>query len=246
MNPAGRTLDLDLLLKRLGAFPVMGLAHAGSPEMHIRWAREGPKKRDVHLRGHKTAIDTLVTYEVEHKKALLQVYDEYVDQLLESRADGRPNKHSALRDFLIFAEQQLLQLVGRLEVRDARKRAAQIFGLTCDTRFARTRRPSIDQVKWAEERTIARFKLLQKWRGDGLLGAAWLKGVYVLGFYISELNGAPLDPETFHADAACLVALCRTLDAAERLDRIEKSAARKAEKRRPRPPREAVPDMSVN
>jgi hypothetical protein len=124
-----------------------------------------------------------------------------------------------------------LQSVGGLEVREARKRTALLFDLTCDNRFARTRRPSIDQVKWAEERTIARFTLLQqRWRGGALLGRAWLKGVYVLGFYIGEMNGTPLDPEAFCQDATCLVSICRTLDAVERLDRIEKSAARKAKR----------------
>jgi hypothetical protein len=106
-----------------------------------------------------------------------------------------------------------------------------MFGLTCDTRFSRTRRPSVDQVKWAEERTIARFKLLHRWRGDRLLGSAWLKCVYVLGFYIAEMNGTPLDPEAFCTDATCLVSICRTLDAVERLDRVEKTQERKLEKR---------------
>ncbi len=242
-----KTLDIDHILKRLGEFPIVGLAHAGNREMQTRRARDDLKTRKILLRGHKSAIDALIAYEIGHKKSQLQIYDKFVDGLLQSRTDGRPNKHSALRDFLIFTEQVLLQSVGRLEVRDARKRTAQMFGLTCDTKFARTRRPSIDQVKWAEERTIARFKLLQRWRGARLLSPAWLKCVYVLGFYIAEMNGTPLDPEAFHADATCLVSICRTLDAVERLDRIEKSAARKTEKRMTgQRGNSAAPGVSVN
>jgi hypothetical protein len=231
-KPASRTIDLDRLLKRLAEFPIVGVAHAGTREMQTRWARDDLKAKDIVLRGHRSAIDALVAFEVEHRRSQLQVFDELVDELLQCRTDGRPNKHTALRDFIIFTQQVLLQSVGRLETREARKRTAQMFGLTSDTKFARTRRPSIDQVKWAEERTIARFMLLQRWRGGELLSPAWLKCVYVLGFYIGEMNGTPLDPEAFFTDATCLVSVCRTLDAVERLDRIEKSAARKAEKRR--------------
>lgn len=223
-------LDLDHILQRLGEFPVIGIAHAGTVEMQTRWARDELKARNILLRGHKSAINALVAFEVDHKKSQLEAFDEFVDELLGSRTDGRPNKHSALRDFLIFAHQFFLQSVGRLEVRDARKHTAQMFGLTCDTRYARTRRLSIDQVKWAEERTLTRFNLLQRWRGDGLLAAAWNKAVYVLGFYIAEMSGTPLDPEAFHTDATCLVSICRTLDAVERWARIEKSEARRAER----------------
>ena len=245
-TPAG-TLDLDHLLKRIDEFPVVGIAHAGTREMQTRWARDDLKARNILLRGHKSAIDALVGFEVGHKRSQLEAFDEWVDELLQCRTDGRPNKHTALRDFLIFTEHVLLQSVGRLEVREARKRTALMFGLTCDTRFARTRRPSIDQVKWAEERTIARFMLLQqRWRGDALLGPAWLKGVYVLGFYIGEMNGTPLDPEAFCTDATCLVSICRTLDAVERLDRIEKSAARKAENRMTRQRGNSPPGVSAN
>jgi hypothetical protein len=229
-STTANTIDLDHLLKRLAEFPIIGLANAGTPDMQTRWARDDLKDRKVLLRGHRSAIEALVAYEIQHKRSQLKVFDEYVDELLQSRTDGRPNKHSALRDFLIFTEQVLLQSIGRLEVREARKRTAQMFGLTCDTRFARTRRPSIDQVKWAEERTMARFILLRRWRGDDLLAPAWRKGVYVLGFYIGEMSGTPLDPEAFFTDATCLISVCRTLDAVERLDRIEKSAARKSEK----------------
>jgi hypothetical protein len=201
--PAPRTLDLDRLLRRLGEFPVIGLAHAGTADMQMRWAREDLKARNILLRGHRSAIDALVAFEIDRKKSQLQMYDKFVDDLLLCRTDGRPNKHSALRDLLIFAQQVFLQSVGRLEIRDARKRTAQMFGLTCDTKFVRTRRLSIDQVKWAEERTITRFRLLERWRGDQLLSPAWLKAVYVLGFYIAEMNGAPLDPEAFRTDATC-------------------------------------------
>lgn len=227
--PTG-TIDLDRLLKRLAEFPIVGLAHAGTPEMQIRWARNDLAGRKVLLRGHRTAVEALVAYEIEHKRSQLQGFDGIVEQLLDCRTDGRPNKHSALRDFLVFTQQHMLQSLG-LEVREARKRTAQIFGLTCDTKFARTRRPSTDQVKWAEERTIARFVLLRKFRGDALLAPAWCKAVYVLGFYIAEGKGAPLDPEAFLADATCLVSICRTLDAFEKLDRIEKGAARRVERR---------------
>jgi hypothetical protein len=244
--PAQRTLDLDLLVKRLGEFPIIGLAHAGTPEMQTRWAREDLKNRDVQLRGHKSAIDALIGYEIDHKRSQLQIYDEWIDDLLQRRTDGRPNKHSSLRDLLIFAQQFFLQSVGRLEIRDARKRTAQMFGLTCDTKFVRTRRLSIDQVKWAEERTITRFRLLERWRGDQLLSPAWLKAVYVLGFYIAEMNGAPLDPEAFQTDATGLVSVCRTLDAVERLDRIEKSAAHKTEKSMTRQLGNRRPGLSVN
>jgi hypothetical protein len=241
-----RSLDLDCILKRLGKFPVIGVAHSGTPEMQTRWARDDLKDRNVLLRGHRSVIEALVAYEIKHKRSQLQIFDEYVDELLQSRTDGRPNKHSALRDFLIFTEQVLLQSVGRLEVREARKRTAQMFGLTCDTKFARTRRPSVDQVKWAEERTLGRFRLLERWRGDGLLSSAWLKAVYVLGFYVAEMNGSPLDPEAFCTDATCLVSVCRALDAVERLDRIEKSAARKVEKRMTGRRGKAAPGASVN
>jgi hypothetical protein len=229
--PAG-SIDLDHLLKRLAEFPIISLAHAGTREMQTRWARDELKARNILLRGHRSAIDALVAFEVDHKRSQLQAFDELVDELLQCRTDGRPNKHTSLRDFIIFTQQGLLQSVGRLEVRESRKRAARMFGLTSDTKFARTRRPSIDQVKWAVERTLTRFALLQKrWRGSGLLGPALLKCVYVLGFYIGEMSGTPLDPEAFFTDATCLVSVCRTLDAVERLDRIEKSAARKAAKR---------------
>jgi hypothetical protein len=230
-------LDLDHILRRIGEFPVIGIAHLGTAEMQTRWARDDLKSRSILLRGHRSAIDALVTYEVEHKSSQLQAFDEYVDELLNCRTDGRPNKHSALRDLLIFAQQFLLQSLGKLEAREARKRTAQIFSLTCDTRFARTRRPSIDQVKWAEDRTIHRFALLQqRWRGDQLLSLTWLKAVHVLGFYIAEMNGAPLDPETYFSDVTCLVSICRTVDAVERLNRIEKSAAARTAKRLTRPP----------
>lgn len=247
-----RSIDLEGLLVRLNGFPVIALARAGSSEMRRRHALDVLKSRRVQLRGsHSTVVNALVSYESDRQTELLQAYDEHVERVLNIRADGRPNKHSALRDFLIFTEQHLLRSFsfgGRepLEVRDARKRTAQIFGLTCDTKFARTRRLSIDQVKWAEERTLARFELLRMVRGEDLLGPAWLKGVYVLGFFISEQNGAPLNAEAFVADATCLISICRTLDAVERLDRIEKSAARKAGKNIARRPGNATPDLSVN
>jgi hypothetical protein len=245
-TPAPRALDLDLLLRRLDEFPVIGLAHAGTPEMQIGWARDSLKARHVLLRGHRSAIDALVAFEVDHTKSELQRYDNFVDELLLCRTDGRPNKHSALRDIFIFAQQFFLQSVGRLEIRDARKRTAQMFGLTCDTKFVRTRRLSIDQVKWAEDRTINRSRLLERLRGDELLSSAWLKAVYVLGFYIAELQGAPLDPEAFHADATCLVSVCRTLDAVERLHRIEKSATRKSDQSMTRRLGKRRPGLSVN
>jgi len=240
------SIDLDQVLRRLGEFPVIGLAHAGTPEMQVRWARQDLKTRNILLRGHRSAIDALVEFEIGHKASQLQQYDDFVDDLLLCRTDGRPNKHPALRDLLIFAQQFFLQTVGRLEIRDARKRTAQMFGLTCDTKFVRTRRLSIDQVKWAENRTLTRFNLLRKWRGDQLLSSAWLKAVYVLGFYIAETQGAPLDPEAFYADATCLVSVCRTLDAVERLHRIEKSAARKSEQNMTRRLGNRRPGLSVN
>jgi hypothetical protein len=246
--PSPRRLDLDLLLKRLGEFPVIGLAHAGTVDMQTRWARDELKARNILLRGHRSAIDALVAFEVEHKKSQLQAFDELVAELLQCRTDGRPNKHSVLRDFLIFAQQHLMQHVGRLKARDARKRTAQMFGLTSDTKFTRTRMSSIEQVRRAEERTFARFALLLKVRGsDELLSPAWLKAVYVLGFYIGEMNGTPFDPEEFYAAATCLVSVCRTLDAVERMDRIEKSAARKAERRMTgRLGNSPAPGVSVN
>lgn len=244
-TPVG-SIDLDQVLKRLGEFPVIGLAHAGTPEMQVRWARQALEARDILLRGHRSAIDALVAFEIDHTKSQLQRYDDFVDELLLCRSDGRPNKHPALRDILIFAEQFLLQTVGRLEIREARKRTAQMFGLTCDTKFIRTRRLSIDQVKWAEDRTMKRFNLLAEWRGDQLLSSAWLKAVYVLGFYIAETQGAALDPEAFYTDATCLVSVCRTLDAVERLHRIEKSAARKSEQNMTRRIGNRRPGLSVN
>lgn len=244
--PAPRTLELDHILKQLGEFPIIGLAHAGTAEMQARWARDDLKARNILLRGHRSAINALVAFEIDHKKSQLQRYDEFVDDLLLRRTDGRPNKHSALRDLLIFAQQFLLQSVGRLEIRDARKRTAQMFGLTCDTKFVRTRRLSIDQVRWAEDRTMTRFRLLERWRGDQLLSSAWLKAVYVLGFYIAERNGAPLDPEVFYTDATCLVSVCRTLDAVERLDRIEKGGMRKTEMNMTRQFGKRPPGLSVN
>lgn len=244
--PAG-TIDLDRFMKRLDEFPITGVAHAGTREMQTRWARDGLKARNILLRGHRSAIDALVTFEIENNRSQLQAFDELVDELLQCRTDGRPNKHTALRDFIIFTECVLLQSVGRLKVREARKRTAQMFGLTSDTKFARTRRPSVDQVKWAEERTTARFALLQRWRGSGLLHPAWLKCVYVLGFYIIEMSGEPLDQEAFFTDATCLISVCHLLDAVEKLDRIEKNATRKADSRATgrhgRPP---TPDASMN
>ncbi len=227
----------------------MGLAQAGSAEMRRKLARDKLEHRGIELRrAHKTAIDALVAFESDRQTTLLRIYDDNVEQLLHIRTDGRPNKHSVLRDLLIFAQQHLMQHVGQLQARDARKRTAQMFGLTSDTKFARTWRPSIEQVRRAEERTLGRFALLQKVRGGGeLLSLAWFRAVYVLGFYISELNdGVPLDAEAFHADATWLISLCRTLDAFERMNRIEKTAAREAERRLTHQPGKAAPSASVN
>ena len=47
-----------------------------------RRARDGLKARYVVLRGHKSAIDALVGYEIDHKKSQSQKYDELVDELL--------------------------------------------------------------------------------------------------------------------------------------------------------------------
>ncbi len=246
-HSAARAIDLDDLMKRLAAFPVLGVARAGTREMQTRLARDGLKARNILLRGHRSAIEELIAFETEHRRSQLQAFDDFVDELLQCRSDGRPNKYTALRDFIIFTECVLLQSVGRLKVREARKRTAQMFGLTSDTKFARTRRPSIDQVKWAEERTTARFALLQRWRGSELIHPAWLKCVSVLGFYIIEMSGEPLDREAFFTDATCLISVCRLLDAVEKLDRIEKSATRKAESRaRGRYGRPPTPDVSMN
>lgn len=233
MSVAVRTIDLDDLLGRLEALPTISLAQAGSPEQQLSWAREHLRKVGVVLRGHKTAIDKLLQYEIERKTAVLQQYDVDVTTALEAPTGGRPNKHSALRDLFIFTLCALVRT--RLEskreqsgARDAQKRTAQFFRLTCDTKHARTRRPSLDQVKWAEQRTFRRFARLD--RGAVLLDLAWTRAVYVLGFYIAETEGTPIDAEGFHAYAAALVSFCRTLDFVERIDRLNNSGHRKLQK----------------
>jgi hypothetical protein len=217
------TMDLETTLRRLAEFPVVWLADAGSAEQRARWSREALRKKGVVLRGHESALDELVALSVEKLRSQLQVFDELVQSALRARLPGRPNERSALRDFLIFTVVVLHQSTGA-NIREARKRAARFFGLTCDTRFSRRQRPSLDQVKRAEERTMRRFQLLRRWgESNSLLGLTWQKGVTVLGFCLAEGAGRPLDSEAFRADATALISICRTLDAVERVARLERT-----------------------
>lgn len=226
MTAVGRknfgTMNLDATLRRLAEFPVVWLADAGSAEQRARWSREALMKKGIVLRGHKSAIDELIVLAVGKQRSQLQAFDEMVRSALAARLPGRPNERSALRDFLIFSMVVLYQSDGAT-LREARKRTAQFFGLTCDTRFARRQRPSLDQIKWAEERTVHRFGLLRRWGESSLLKLAWQNGIAVLGFCAAEGAGNPLDPEAFRDDATALVSICRTLDAVERVCRIERA-----------------------
>ncbi len=242
-------IDLGHLLKRIDELSVIGIAQIGPPAMLRKLAVRALENRGVELRrAHRTAVNELVAFEIDRQMATVQMWDNEVERLFHVRTAGRPNKHSALSDFLIFAGQHWLQFGGKLKARDARNRIAKMFGLTSDTKFSRSRLPSVEQVRRAEERTLARLALLQKIRGgDELLNPGWLQAVCVLGLYMSELNdGVTHDPEAFRAAGAWLVCLCRMLDALERLDRIKKNNARKVVKPTMRRASSARPDESVN
>lgn len=224
-----RPLNLDKMLMRFARVPTGSLADAGSPEMKERIAREDLKARGVRLRGDKTAIQELVRYEVENEKRRLHATDENIDLVLGIPANGRPNRHSALRDLLIFSYYQLMKIVLKTSPRAARKETARFFCLTCDTKTSRTRRLSTDQVKWAGQRTFDRFVHLHPHDKEGqLLGDAIARSFQVLVGYAEEVNGRSPDIDAFEAHVAHLKLLCRTLDVAEKLDRLEKADARAA------------------
>jgi hypothetical protein len=227
----------DDLLKLLGELPVVGLAHGRDLEMRRRLALDELKRVGVEFRGaHASLIETVIAFEDDRQTKLMDLRDAENERLLRSRADGRPNKHSVLQDLFVFAVQRWFQLGGQLKARDARKRTAQLFGFTYGTKYVRTRRPSIEQVRRAEGRMLDRFLLLRKARGDGFTKPVVVRAARVIDAY---MNGAPLDA-AFLTDATRIVYMCRLLEALERSDRIEKTAARKAVKRVTRQPGKAA------
>jgi hypothetical protein len=233
----------DDLLKLLGELPVIGLVRGRTPEMRRRLALDELKREGVDLRGaSESLIETVIALKDDRQTQLLQARDAEYERLLRSRADGRPNKHSVLQDLLVFTAQHRLQSAGRLKTRAARQRTAQLFGFTCDTKHARTRRPSSEQVRRAIERMLPRFSLLQKIDGGGLIKPVLARAARVVESFIS---GAPLGA-AFHADATRIVSMSRILEAIERSDRIEKTAARKAAQRIPRQPGNAARRQSAN
>jgi hypothetical protein len=175
-------------------------------------------------------------YEKERVTNILRHFECQADQILSDAIDGRPNTHSSIRDLLIVAHQQVMQasLPGGAEdhARErqlARKITAQSFGLNCGTRLSKTARPSLDQVRRAQERTSKRFLLIRKIHNQDLLSPALDKAILVLGHYLAELTGKP-DQKAFARDASHLVAVCRLADTIERLQRWSKYKASIAQK----------------
>jgi hypothetical protein len=235
---AGRdACNLDLLLQWIDGLPTINFAQVAPPEMRRRMALDA-LKNEVDFRGaHYTAVDKLVAFEIERQTALLEVCAANDKRLLEKQVAGRPG-NPAVRDILLFVLQRSLQAAG-LKIRPARKLAAQMFGLNRGTRFIKTTKPSVEQVRRPEEHTLRRFALLEKERGGaGLVNLAQYQAACVLRwfFYSSELSCALLGAEALHADAKCLVLLCRTLEVFERSDRMRKAASRKAAKHTARQP----------
>lgn len=231
MATQSRPTKLDAMLERFARVPIQGLADAGSREMKERCARADLKNRGIELRGHKTAINELVRYEIERRRARQAYYDGCADVVLESPADGRPNQHSALRDLMIYAHRcfslsKAFAPENPRSLRDARKSTAQFFGLTCDTRTARTRRPSTDQIKWAEDRTLARFERIYHLDRGQLLTEGMVWSLQAIGKYRAELDGRPTAVADLEVHVANLASLCRLLDALQHAARFNKADAR--------------------
>jgi hypothetical protein len=235
-RPARRTqkFDLDGLLKLLGELPVIGLADGRTPGMRRRLAMDELKRAGNDFRGaRESLVKTVIEFEDDRQTKLLQARDDELERLLRSRADGRPNKHPVLRDLLVFTVTHRLQSVCGLKVLDARQRTARFFGFTLNFKSISTRQSSTEQVRRLEDRTLFRFSLLQKAYGDEFTKPVLARAARVLDCYVS---GAALN----HADATRIVSLCRLLEALERSNRIEKTAARKASKRITRQPGKAA------
>jgi hypothetical protein len=231
VNARRDACNLDLLLQWLDGLPTINFAQVAPPEMRRRMALEALKDEVVFRGMHYTGVDKLVEFEIERQTTLLEVCAANDKQLLKGQVVGRPG-NPAIRDLLLFVLQRSLEAAG-LKIRPARKLAAQMFGLNHGTKYIKTTKPSVEQVRRPEERTLRRFALLEKERGGaGLVALAQYQATRVLNwfFYLSELSCALLGAEALHADAKCLVLLCRTLEVYGRTDRIGKAASRKAAK----------------
>jgi hypothetical protein len=228
-NPM-RSVDLDALTARLAAFPA-SFADAHSQDLRERCARASLKARGIKLRGDKSAIEALVEYEVHYRLERVRDLDEDLDVVLTIPASGRPNRYSALRDFLVFARYRIectklgTSLDPRLG-REARKSTARYFALTCDTSAVRSRRLSVEQVRRAEERTLQRFGLIYHLDQGRLLSESLLWALQILDACRAESGGRQIDAAKFEENARGLSLLSRLLDALQHAQRIEKADAR--------------------
>jgi hypothetical protein len=226
-RPSLGAVNIDRLVKLIGECPAVGFAQV-APGVRGQMAIDALKQRGVNLQGGNW-VESLII-ETERQAKLLRRTDDNHEQILRKRPGGRPNTPS-LSDVLIYTLHNALQFKTPLKNRPARKRTAQICGLSATIRF-QVGGTSHEKVLAVENRTRKKFALLQKMPGgaDLLKLCQRLAGCVLCCFYVSELNGAPVDAAAFQADAACLALICRTLDAVERSDRNgEENLARRSD-----------------
>jgi hypothetical protein len=185
------------------------------------------------LRGDKSAIRALIEYEMKYRFERVAGADRWTESVLASPVSGRPNAHPVARDFLVFTQCRIER--GKLGfvddprlTREARQATARMFGLTCDTAVARSRRFSVEQVRRAEERTLDRFVLIHHLDRGLLLTEGLLWGIKFVGDYWAEARGGKIEIEEYEENARRLSLLCRVLDAYQHAHRLEKADTRNA------------------
>lgn len=221
MKAPQRSIDFDKMLARLDSIPVIGLTHACSQEMQEQSARAALKARGVKLRGDRTLICEAVRLEMVQRTAQRRRFDKLTMVVLATPVNGRPIQQSALRNILIYAHR--LAQPGRLS--EARKSTATFFGLRRGTRTVRTRHPSIEQVRRAEESIDDRFSLIQHADADRILSEGIGRARSVLDGYLAELRGEG-DLAEFEAQVGELKLLCRLLDALHHSSRLKRTDRR--------------------
>jgi hypothetical protein len=208
--------------------PARPLAELGSPALRDTQARDALHARGIRLHGHQSAIDELLNYECLSIAGELREVDQQLGVTLAAAGPGRPQKHSVLRDILVYGLVQIVaaghsirsgideaQAIGRV-----RKNAASAFGLS-----DRKNSPATEQVRRAMERTEHRLRLLALIRGGhNLVGPLFDLAVTVVALAAAGQDDTP----AFRRDAEILVSTCRTLDAIEKACRQSGSKARAA------------------
>lgn len=224
---------LDNVVARISALPTPSVAALGSASYRMHCASERLRQNGIVVKGaHSSLSEYAIRCELERDALTWAQHEKEVDNFLWRRPIGRP-RPPALRDILIYAHLRSLQAVlpikaGReIRLSEARKLTAEALDLTCSTRTAKSRRPSLDQVRRAEDRTSYRFRLMTKargeghqtlWRADTAFEVLKLAAI-CLWSVEAERRGDRFDRQIFEEQAALLRSCCRWLDVAEALDR---------------------------